>query len=118
MKYKHFSEITVWQNAHQLTLTVYKITQKFPREERFRLADQVCRANASIGANIVEGNEKYSKKDKANFLVTAKASAVEVEQHLFLAKDLQYISESEFKKLEKEIQSIAAQLGGWIKALL
>ena len=117
MKYKHFTEIPVWQKAHALTLKIYQITKKYPQEEKYRLVDQTCRASSSIGSNIAEGSEKFSKKDKRNYLVTAKSSAIELENHLLLARDLEYITEEEFKILQLEIYSISAQLGGWIKVL-
>jgi four helix bundle protein len=31
----------VWEKAHKLTLAVYKITQVFPKDERFGLTSQV-----------------------------------------------------------------------------
>lgn len=117
MKYKHFSEIPVWKDAHQLTLVIYEITKAFPSEEKFRLVDQMCRASSSVGANIAEGNEKYSAKEKRYFLISAKASVIELEQHMWLAKDLQYITEDEFNALREKTKSIASQLGGWIKIL-
>lgn len=100
-----------------MTIELYLIVKSFPADERYRLVDQICRAVASVGANIAEGNERLSKKDKKHFLVIAKASVCEVEQHLWLAKDLGYISEAQLQNLTVKIVSISKQLGGWIKVL-
>lgn len=48
-----FTDLKVWNKAHQLTLQVYRMTKAFPQEEKYRLADQLCRAASSVPANIV-----------------------------------------------------------------
>lgn len=48
-----FTDLKVWNKAHQLTLQVYGMTKAFPREEKYRLVDQLCRAASSVPANIV-----------------------------------------------------------------
>ena len=55
MKISRFSDLTVWQRAHELTLATYRVTDKFPRSEQFGVVTQVRRAAASISANIAEG---------------------------------------------------------------
>tara|TARA_B100000965_G_C19281906_1_gene621940 strand:+ start:178 stop:369 length:192 start_codon:yes stop_codon:yes gene_type:complete len=58
----NFQNLVVWQKAHELTLKIYKLTDNFPKEERYRLVDQLCRAASSVPANIAEGKGRYSKK--------------------------------------------------------
>ena len=91
-----FEKLTVWQKAHELTIKIYKITQKFPQEEKFRLVDQLCRSTSSIPANIVEGNARRHKKEYLQFLNTAFASLQETKYHLLLAKDLEYLSPTQY----------------------
>jgi len=64
---KRFTELIVWQKAHQFVLLVYKLTKKFPKEEMFGLTSQFRRAAVSIPANIAEGFRRTGKKDKAKF---------------------------------------------------
>src|ERR1043165_6806585 len=49
----HWRDLTVWQKANALVLATYRITRSFPEEEKFRLTNQLCRASASVPANIV-----------------------------------------------------------------
>ena len=51
---RNYKDLRVWDEAHRLTLSVYKATQTFPKEERFGLTSQICRASASIAANLAE----------------------------------------------------------------
>ncbi|HRV91176.1 MAG TPA: four helix bundle protein, partial [Anaerolineae bacterium] len=46
-KILHFQQLEVWQEAHKLTLLVYKITKAFPGEEKFGLVSQMRRAAVS-----------------------------------------------------------------------
>ncbi|MBU1728321.1 four helix bundle protein, partial [Patescibacteria group bacterium] len=61
-KVRTFRDLKVWQKAHELVLEIYKITKRFPSEERFGLISQIRRSASSIATNIVEGNKRKSRK--------------------------------------------------------
>ena len=77
-----FSELIVWQKAHEFTLSVYKIATKFPREEMFGLTAQFRRAAVSIPANIAEGYVKFGKADKVKFFNVAQGSLEECRYYM------------------------------------
>jgi four helix bundle protein len=62
-----FTDLIVWQKAHQLVLDIYKITEKFPKKETYSLTDQMRRAAVSVSSNIAEGFGRYTYKDKIHF---------------------------------------------------
>jgi four helix bundle protein len=110
---KDFRQSKVWQKAHEVTLDLYPITQKFPIEERYGLTSQIRRSAASIGANIAEGCGKGGETEFQRFLQISSGSASELAYHLILARDLGYLSESDFKKFAsrtEEIQKMLASL--------
>ncbi len=90
-KLKSFEDLKVWQKAHAIALEVYKLTQKYPSEEKFGLISQMRRSVVSVPANIVEGFKKRGTKDKANFYNIAQGSLEELKYYLILSKDLKYI---------------------------
>lgn len=90
---RDFHKLLIWQRSHQLTLEVYKATERFPKEELFGLTSQIRRACSSVPTNIAEGCGRASNKDFAHFLQIAIGSASEVEYELLLARDLNYIDE-------------------------
>jgi len=51
-----FEDLEVWKKSHRLTLNIYKSTQKLPKEEKYRLGDQLRRPASSVSTNIVEGS--------------------------------------------------------------
>lgn len=71
-----------------LVVHVYTLAKKFPRDEAFRLTDQLLRAVSSVPANIAEGHARQGAKSFANFLSVAKGSLMEAETYLLLAKRL------------------------------
>ena len=91
---KDFTDLVVWQKAHQFVLRVYVITKVFPRDERFGLTSQFRRAAVSVAANIAEGFKKKGRPDKVRFLNIAQGSLEECRYYLFLAKDLGYYDTS------------------------
>ncbi|MHB1405628.1 MAG: four helix bundle protein [Desulfitobacteriaceae bacterium] len=88
----------VWQKAHLLVLSVYRISRAFSKYEIYGLSSQFRRAAVSIVANIAEGFRKRSKADKFRFLNIAQGSVEECRYYLILTNDLGYadISETNF----------------------
>jgi len=105
---KDFRNLQVWERAHQLTLTVYKMTANFPAEERFGLTSQIRRCSASIGANIAEGCGKRGNGEFQRFLQIASGSASELDYHLLLARDLGFLRDEEYRKLLQDFVAIAS----------
>ena len=87
---KNFKDVTVWQKAHSFVLEIYKMTQKFPKEELYGLTSQIRRAAVSIPANFVEGFKRKSKNDKLKFYNISLASLEETRYFLILAHDVEY----------------------------
>ena len=110
---ENFKDLKVWSKAHELTLAVYRATRKFPREEIYGLTSQIRRAVASIGANIAEACGRRSDPEMRRFVQIARGSANELEYHLLLARDLEFLTVTEFRELESktlEIQRMLAAL--------
>ncbi len=105
-----FKDLRVWVKAHGLTLRIYQCTRSFPKEEIYGVTSQMRRASGSIGANIAEGCGRRSDSEMKRFVQIARGSASELEQHLLLAKDLHFLSDTEFCELEKETLGVQRML--------
>lgn len=90
---RRFEDLIVWQKAHALVLSVYRLSQEFPRTETYGLTSQLRRAAVSVPANIAEGFRKRGRQDKARFLNIAQGSLEEVRYYLILARDLGYAAD-------------------------
>lgn len=118
MEIKTFRDLQVWQKAHQMVLQIYKIAQKFPKEEKFGMVSQLRKSASSIPTNIVEGHKRRGRKEYLYFLNTADGSLEETKYHLILARDLGYISDQEFEKICDACDEIGRMLSGFQKKLL
>ena len=114
---KSYKELEVWQKSVNLAIETYKIIKKFPQEERFGLTAQVQRATTSVPANIAEGWGRGSTKEYIQFLLIARGSLTELETHLIIAHQLDYLSKDELEQLQKEIENIGKMLNRLIQTL-
>jgi four helix bundle protein len=111
---KDFRNLTVWEKSHKLTLALYSLTKSFPKEELFGLTSQIRRAGSSIPANIAEGCGKSSDPDFSRYLQIAFGSACEVEYHLILSRDLEYLSQDQYATINDDLLSVKKMLASLI----
>jgi four helix bundle protein len=83
-----YKELTVWQRAYALGLNIYRLTARFPAEERFGFTSQMRRAAVSVPSNIAEGYGRKSTGEYIQVLHVAYGSLCELETQLLLAIDL------------------------------
>jgi four helix bundle protein len=114
---RDYKKIKAWALAHTLTLDVYRITLKFPKDEQFGLVSQLRRAAASAPANIAEGSGRTTDKEFLRFLDIALGSLKETEYFLQLAHDLNYLDETEWEHLGGLVNESLKCIVGFIKAV-
>lgn len=114
MKIEKFEDIRAWQKARQLTISIYGL---FRNSKDYGFRDQICRASVSVMNNIAEGFEKRGDKELSKFLYIAKGSSAEVRSMLYLAKDLNYLSQEDFQSNYDLTLDISKLLSAFIKTL-
>ena len=93
----HYKELIVWQKAIDLTVEVYRLMKKMPKEELYGLTNQLKRAVVSIPSNIAEGNARASTGDYVRFLSIARGSVAEVETQLLICVKLNYLTQEDIE---------------------
>ena len=116
-KFGGFEEIQAWQKAYDVTLRIYKLTDKGGFARDFGLRDQTRRAAVSIMANIAEGHGRRSNSEFANFLNLARGSAHEVQSHLYVAVGLGYIERSDFDLIYSSLSEVSRMTLGLARYL-
>lgn len=107
-----FEDLRVYKTVRELVKNIYLLQNRFPKEERYALGDQVRRAATSITANIAEGSGRQSVKEKIHFIEIAFGSMTEVFCQLQTACDLEYITEPQFDELRPHFTNVAKMLSG------
>jgi|ERR1700678_4263509 four helix bundle protein len=114
---RDFRDLEVWQQSHQLTLEVYRVTEAFPASERFGLISQIRRACASIPTNLAEGCGRWGDGDMARFVQIAMGSASELDYQLLLANDLGLLHVEKYQELVSDLNSVRRMLTSFYKKL-
>src|SRR4051794_26184605 len=83
-----FEVLECWRQCRTLRLFVAKeVVPGLPRNEKYRLADQILRAGRSTTSNIAEGYGRFHFLDNAKFCSNARGSCWEVLDHMITAQD-------------------------------
>jgi len=98
----------------QLTVTIYRLTKEFPREEVYGLTSQIRRAAVSLPSNIAEGHGRLNTGEFRQFLGVARASNFELQTQLQIARELEMGN----PKLIDEAESLSHEVGKMIYAIL
>ena len=112
-----YKELDVWKKSIALTTEIYKLTIRFPDTERYGLISQIRRASTSIAANIAEGWGRGSTGEYIQFLTVARGSLMELETHLIIARNLQFLTSDEFGAVSTPVEDIGKMLNRLIGAL-
>jgi len=110
-------DLEVWKKSIDFVTTLYSVTKVYPKDELFGLVSQMRRAAVSIPSNIAEGASRKGKLEFKHFLYIAIASGAELETHLIISLNLNYISKVEQAKLIEELNTISKMLQGLIKSI-
>ncbi|RZL48368.1 MAG: four helix bundle protein [Pedobacter sp.] len=113
-----FEKLEVWQLSRLFRKEIYKLTNKFPKDETFGLISQIKRSVSSIGACLAEGSGKITSKDKAHYTNMAYTTTLETLNHLIAAMDLAYITEEEYLLNRTRIEALTIKLTGLRKSQL
>ena len=105
-------KLDVWRVAVDFVVKVYKVTESFPKEERFGLTSQVRRAAVSVPANIAEGAARRSPKEFVHFISNAQGSTSELETELLIAHCLDYLRKDASCELRDTLDQIGRMLTG------
>ena len=111
-----FTQLIVWQKAHQLVLRVYQLTGTFPKNEQFGITDQMRRCAVSITSNIAEGFSRQGNKEKTQFYYISRGSLTELQNQLLVARDIHYIKRTDFDNIAEQTVEVHKILNGLIKS--
>lgn len=109
------NEHSAYQNARELNRMVWNASKRWDRNILSTIGNQLIRASDSISANLAEGWNRYSKKDKINFYIIARSSAAETSDWLNKAFERNLINRDEWTKMEQLIEILPKEINGLIK---
>jgi four helix bundle protein len=117
MTIKSYRDLTIWQDAIELAVRLYKVTASFPREERYGLSAQIRRSSSSVAANIAEGNGREHTRSFAQFLRIAQGSLKETETHVILAERVGILAADAAREVYERSESLGKRIRTLIRTL-
>jgi four helix bundle protein len=115
---KRYKDLLVWQKSMNLVTQVYEKSRSFSKEDTYGLTSQMRRCAVSIPSNIAEGYGRRTSGDYIHFLRIPSGSLYELQTQLEIAKNLCYLPESEFQKVEANSIELEKMLSSMISKLL
>jgi four helix bundle protein len=106
----NYKELNVWKRSIKLAVKVYKLSQKFPSDERFGLTSQIRRCAVSVPSNIAEGAGRRTNGEFVNFLGIAHGSICELETQLYIGFELEYFGAEQLEEISLEVTEIQKML--------
>lgn len=114
---KTYKDLIVWQKGIQLVILIYKLLNKFPKEEIFGLSSQIKRSAVSIPSNIAEGKMRGSNNEFRRFLLIAYGSGAELETQIEISKKLEKTKGLDYKEIDELLLEIMKILNKLINDL-
>ena len=112
-----YHDLLVWQKAIDLTVSIYTLTQSFPKSELYGLTSQMRRASVSVSSNIAEGPGRLNAAEFRQFLGFAQGSVFELRTQLLVAKKLGLVSSESFNRADVLSSEISKMLRTFIEKL-
>lgn len=111
------SDLTVWKQAVEFRRAISVLIKSFPKDEKYRLTDQLIRSSRSCAANIAEGYGRYHYQESIQFCRHARGSYYECFEHINCARDENYIDDDSYQLLRNQIENCTKTLNGYIEYL-
>ena len=111
-----FQKLRVWQRAKDFAVFIYKLTEGKSFSKNYFLKDQIRRAAVSIPSNVAEGDELDTDRQAVKFFYIAKGSSAELLTQAVIAKEIGYLSNGDFDRVQEECRAISSMLMKLIRA--
>ena len=107
-----FEDLAVWRRAFRLIKPVYRLTAKYPKEEKYGLIAQTRKCVVAVPSNIAEGTRRRTRGEFRNSLSVASGENAEHECLLMAAVELEFATPEEVRELLNEARGIARMITG------
>jgi four helix bundle protein len=118
MGIKSFENLDCWIKASELRRFVSDICKTFPKEEKYRIVDQMLRCSRSVTNNIAEGYGRYHYQENIQFCGQSRGSLHELKDHFIICLDENLIDQKTFLEIGLLISECLALLNGYINFLI
>ena len=111
-----FRDLTAYKKAYTLAMEIFEITNKFPKEKKYELIDQLRRSSRSVCRGIGEGYRKRQyPKHFSSKMSDADMENTETQVSLDFAGDCKYISQEKNRELRSKSEEVGRLLNHMVE---
>ena len=114
---KSFQDLDVWKKSRVFRKEISILARRLPKEEKYRLVDQMIRSSRSITSNIAEGYGRFHYQENIQYCRQSRGSMEETMDHLITALDEGYIDQERLEELDKLHTRCIRLINGYINYL-
>ncbi len=107
--------LKIYQMAETYEIEVHKLTDNFPKDEKFRSVDQIRRSSSAVANNISEGYARHTYKEKVRYLYIAKGEAEETKRNILKSAKKGFLSEIVANDISVKYTELLKAISGYIK---
>jgi four helix bundle protein len=112
-----FRDLEVWKQCREIRQDIWRTSKSLPKDEKFRLNDQLIRASRSASACIAEGYGRYHYQENIQFCRQARGSLYELIDHVLVAVECEYLEGRRGEEFIGKIKKAVQTLNGYIRFL-
>ena len=112
-----YEDLDVWKVCGDVRVQIAAMARVFPKEEQYRLRDQLIRASRSVTADLAEGYGRFHYAENVQFARQARGSLYEIIDHLTVAQEEKLISDEAFALMREGALRAVLVVNGFIRYL-
>lgn len=113
-RFQTVEDLEAYQRAGEFRKGMYAVSRKLPDFERFELASQIRRAAVSLTSNISEGHGRFHYLDQIKFILQARGSLSEFQDHLNVCEDESYLPSADVAKMKEDGWHVLRLINGYL----
>ena len=114
---RSFEDLECWQACRKVRQYISKLIKSYPKDEKYRIVDEMIRASRSTTHNIAEGFGRFHYQENIQFCRISRGSLYELKDQLICSLDDGFIKGEEYKEGMELIDKAIALVNGYINYL-
>lgn len=112
-KIMNHRDLDVYKRSFDAAMDIFRLTNSFPKEERYALTDQIRRSSRSVSANLAEAwRKRRYEKAFISKLSDSEGEAAETQVWLEFAVECGYLDAEKARTLYSDYANIIRTLVG------
>ena len=112
--FRTFEDLECWQACRELRQFVAGVCKCLPKQEEYRLKDQILRAGRSSTASIADGYGRFHYQESIQYCRTSRGSVYEALDHFIAGVDENLIEEKMLVECRQLVAKAVRILNGYI----